>query len=185
MAISDLADRFQALQVQKRTAEFKEMSYADLSQMRISFGETKVNQTFLEVIEGDPKYVQWFAKKYHSSQKEAHQAFLYFLNLYVERKELESESGNLPTMVTTNHLKSKAKAKPSPRPPLDQTSQGSWSEDETPWDTMSADQQATRQIQNEMAMTSNRLDNMETALMQITQQLQALTQLANNSKTNP
>jgi hypothetical protein len=50
---------------------------------------------------------------------------------------------------------------------------------------MSADQQATRQIQNEMAMTSNRLDNMETALMQITQQLQALTQLANNSKTNP
>ena len=184
MATTSLADRFQALQVQKKTAEFREMSYADLSQMRISFGETKVNQTFLEVIEGDPKYVQWFAKKYQGSQKESHQAFLYFLNLYVERKELESENGIPQEVMPSSQLKSKAKAKPTPRLPMDQWSQGSWSEEETPWDAVAEDHHKTLQIQEEMAENTRRINNMENALMQITQQLQVLTQVAINSKSS-
>jgi hypothetical protein len=91
MASSSLVDRFQALQTQKKTEEFQAMSYQELADMRITFGETKLNQKFITVIEEDPKYTQWFARKYQNSQKESHQAFLYFLQLYVERKELETE----------------------------------------------------------------------------------------------
>ena len=89
MASSDLVDRFKALQTQKKTEEFQGMSYQELADMRVTFGEAKLNQKFIDVIEGDPKYTQWFARKYQNSQKESHRAFLYFLEIYVERKEME------------------------------------------------------------------------------------------------
>ena len=40
MAASDLADRLQALQTQKKTEEFQNMSYQELADMRVTFGET-------------------------------------------------------------------------------------------------------------------------------------------------
>ena len=182
MAMSSLADRFQALQVQQKKAEFMSMSFDDLSQMRVSFGETKVNQTFLEVIEGDPKYVQWFAKKYQNSQKESHQAFLFFLSLYVERKELEKGLETPRGAPTSSHLKSKAKAKPAVKNPSEHGSQASWSDQEDPWDVMQGAQMMPLPIQEEIEDNRRRLSNMEEALTQITQQLQLLTQAAMGQK---
>ena len=49
----------------------------------IAFGEARVGQTFQEVIQTDPKYVQLFTRKYGDSQKETHKALLYFINLYL------------------------------------------------------------------------------------------------------
>lgn len=157
------------------------MSFEDLSQMRVSFGETKVNQTFLEVIEGDPKYVQWFAKKYQNSQKESHQAFLFFLSLYVERKELEKGLATPDRAPTSSHLQSKAKAKPATKSPSEHGSQTSWSEGD-PWDVMQGEPMMPLPIQEEIEDNRRRLTNMEEALTQVTQQLQLLTQAAMNQK---
>lgn len=84
--------------------------------MRISFGETKLNQKFIDVIEQDHKYVKWFTKKYAESQKRAHQAFIYFIGLYVERMELTQEGTTVASprnqaMIST--LKPKTKGLPS------------------------------------------------------------------------
>jgi hypothetical protein len=57
MASKSLADRFATVTETKVNEEFMQDSYEELSQMRISFGETKLNQKFIDVIEQDPKYV--------------------------------------------------------------------------------------------------------------------------------
>ena len=176
MAASDLADRLQALQTKKKTEEFQNMSYQELADMRITFGETKVNQKFLEVIEGDPRYTQWFARKYRNSQKESHQAFLYFLQLYVERKELETSPKQSVMPQKGLCLKAKAKSRPSQMLPAETGSQGSWSESEMPWDVMNEESGA--EIREELAETRRRMASMETTLAQITQHLRLLTQAA-------
>ena len=76
MAQSTLAERFQAVTTQKNTVEFMKMSYKQLAKQRISFGEAKLGQRFQ-----DPKYTAWFVKKYETSQKHAHHAFLHYINL--------------------------------------------------------------------------------------------------------
>ena len=90
--------------------------------------ETKLNQTSsLEVIETDPKYVQWFRSKYGNSQKASHLPFLYFVSLYVERLELTQETspkGHPETMIPGL----KAKAKAMDKKPIDLESDGVWSE---------------------------------------------------------
>ena len=173
MATSSLADRLQAVTSQKKQEEFQKMSYDQLAQMRVSFGESKVNQTFQEVVETDPKYVQWFIRKYGDSQKASHQPFLYFVNLYVERLELMQEKSpkgthELPMM----GLKAKAKTKK----PIDLESEEGWSEPESgkPWSVV---QEENSIIQAELRTQKDRISNMESSLSQIAQQLQNLTQM--------
>ena len=133
----------------------------------------QVNQTFQEVVETDPKYVQWFIRKYGDSQKASHQPFLYFVNLYVERLELMQEKSpkgthELPTMC----LKAKSKTKK----PIDLESEEGWSEPESgkPWSVV---QEENSIIQVELITQKERISNMESSLSQIAQQLQNLTQL--------
>jgi hypothetical protein len=176
MASLDLADRFQALQTQKKTEEFQALSFQELSEMRVTFGEAKLNQKFIDVVEGDPKYTQWFARKYQNSQKESHQAFLYFLQLYVERKELEATSPKVGMKPKDLNLKPKAKVQPAPKRRQDTGSQGSLPDEETPWDMMH--EEPNLEIREEMADNRRRLESMENVLAQITHQLRFLTQAA-------
>lgn len=176
MASLDLADRFQALQTQKKTEEFQALSFQELSEMRVTFGEAKLNQKFIDVVEGDPKYTQWFARKYQNSQKESHQAFLYFLQLYVERKELEATSPKVGMKPKDLNLKPKAKVQPAPKRLPETGSQGSLSDEETPWDMMH--EEPNLEIREEMADNRRRLESMESVLAQITHQLRFLTQAA-------
>ena len=155
------------------------MSYDQLAQMRIAFGETKVNQTFQEVVETDPKYVQWFTRKYGDSQKATHRPFLYFVELYVERMELiQDKSPRGEQVIPTPGLQ--AKAKMAPRRMPDMESEDEWSEPGSvkPWSMV---QEENLQIQAEMSAQRERISNMENSLSQIMQQLQALTQMTAQS----
>ena len=69
------------------------MSFQQLSEVTISFGQTKVGQKYGAVIQSDPRYSRWFLGKYSDSPKMAHRTFVRFLNLWIERKELEQEHG--------------------------------------------------------------------------------------------
>ena len=173
MASMSLADRFQAVTAQAKTEEFQKKSYDDLSKMTIAFGESKVGQTFQEVIQTDPKYVQWFTRKYGESQKETHRAFLYFINLYVERQELvqgvEEPAHQKPVV---SHLALKAKSRAAPSNKLDIMSQGSWeSEEGMPW-IPEADHR--HPIAEEVEIQGARITKIEDSLTVISQQLQAL-----------
>jgi hypothetical protein len=164
-----LADRFAAVVESKQEEEYQQMSFAQLSELRINFGETKLNQRYIDVVKEDPKYAKWFAKKYAKSDKPSHRSFLYFLNLYVERLELTQ--GNLapddhPESPARLNLRAKAKSAPRPSTPPSET--GSWSDEELgrSWS-----------VQAEVNQQGERLNSMEGTLAQIAQQIQALSQM--------
>lgn len=164
-----LADRFAAVVEQKQEEEFQKISFAQLSDLRISFGETKLNQRYIDVVKEDPKYVKWFAKKYAQSEKSSHRSFLYFLNLYVERMELTQ--GNLAPddhPESPARLNLRAKAKCAPRPSAPPSEVGSWSDE---------DLGRSWSVQAEVNQQGERLNSMEGTLAQIAQQLQALSQM--------
>ena len=177
MASKTLADRFSAVVETKVNEEFMKMSYEEPSQMRISFGETKLNQKFIDVIEQDPKYVKWFSKKYAESQKKAHQAFLYFLNLYVERLELIQEGitmGSTKFQAVSETLKPKSKC--APKPSMVSEDISSWSEDEL---------ERSWSVEDEVSQQGQRLNNMEATMSQIANQLQILTQMITTQPSVP
>lgn len=93
MSEVNLAERFSAVnQAQGRkdqSHKLQSMSMEQLSELTIKFGDTKVGQTYRAVVTEDPKYCQWFLRKYSASEKPEHAEFIYFLSLWVERKELE------------------------------------------------------------------------------------------------
>ena len=100
MSALSLVERFSKVTEKKNQDEFLKMSYADLSEQRITFGEAKVNQRYIDVVQQDPKYVKWFTGKYQDSQKPGHRSFLFFINMYVERMELtqgQVRQSHLPT----------------------------------------------------------------------------------------
>ena len=129
--MASLSERFAAVMETKEQESFDKMSFDQMAQMKISFEEAKLNQRFLDVVEQDPKYVKWFTKKYGESQKPSHRSFLRFINLDVERRELEQgkESHPKPSSSTMG-LKPKAKCSPSLAPETE--SLGSWSEEDLP-----------------------------------------------------
>ena len=175
MASKSLADRFAAVTETKVNEEFMQHSYEELSQMRISFGETKLNQKFIDVIEQDPKYVKWFAKKYAESQKRAHQAFLYFINIYVERLELTQEGTSVESPKNqTSNLMLKPKAKCALKPSVVPEEVSSWSEDEL---------ERSWSVEDEVSQQDQRLNNMENTMSQIASQLQILTQMIHHQQT--
>ena len=134
MAMTSLADRLQAVTSQKKQEEFMTKSYEELSRLPIAFGEAKVGMTYLEVIEKDPKYAQWFARKYAHSTKETHRSFLFFLNLYVERQELkQGEDHHQVPLTPRPNLDLKAKSRAAPPHCAETGSQDSWSEEDMPW----------------------------------------------------
>jgi hypothetical protein len=175
MANKTLADRFAAVTETKVNEEFIQQSYKELSQMRISFGETRLNQKFIDVIEQDHKYVKWFTKKYAESRKRAHQAFIYFISLYVERMELTQEGTTMASprnqaMISTL----KPKTKGAPKLSVVPEDISSWSEDELDQSWSVAD---------EVSQQGERLNNMEYTMSQIANQLQILTQMIHAQQT--
>ena len=93
MSSANLADRFVAIQeMQNKTNKEKTLMALNMEELQnftIKFGTAKAGLTFKEVVETDPKYCQWFLHQWGASGKSEHQEFLFFLNLWTERKETE------------------------------------------------------------------------------------------------
>lgn len=96
--MSSLAHRLQRVQ-QEATVPLPEvegLSIHQLENRRIEFGKAHLGKTFLEVWQGDQRWITWFVQHYQNSQKLTHRTFLHYVNLMVERAELTGE----PIMVT-------------------------------------------------------------------------------------
>ena len=182
MAMTSLADRLQAVTSQKKQEEFMTKTYEELSRLPIAFGEAKVGMTYLEVIEKDPKYAQWFARKYAHSTKETHRSFLFFLNMYVERQELKrGEDHHQVPLTPRPNLDLKAKSRAAPPHCAETGSQDSWSEPDMTWEPYAP---PNAQISEEVQMQGQRINNMENMLSQISQQLQMIMQTHPLSASN-
>ena len=173
-----LAERFSAVTQVQQTEEFMNKSYEELARMPIAFGEAKVGQSYLDVIEKDPKYVQWFTKKYGESTKPTHQSFLFFINMYVERKELTQGHVSTTCQATTKKMALKPKSKAMPGPVTETESQSSWSDADVEWEKES---QLSHQVAEEVNHQGQRISAIEDSLAMITHQLQSLLQLASLS----
>eukprot|EP00435_Cladocopium_sp_Y103_P027127 s3705_g6.t1 len=176
MSSSSLADRFAAVQeVQTKSAKVQQlmtMSMEELQNMTIKFGTAKAGMSFKDVVEKDPKYCQWFLRQWGSSTKAEHQEFLFFLNMWTERKELESG-------IDGGHTQPQLPIRPMPKAHGGGRGAASTMQvpidleiDEEPWDQISL---------NESLMppkVMSRIDRLEEALMQVVTQLQSMNQPA-------
>lgn len=186
-----LASRFQAVRAQKELQEQAEsvskMSIQELQEQTIKFGEAKLGQTYRKVVESDPRYCQWFLKKYGNSPKATHQEFVTFLSLWIERQELEQ--GTTPFTLPNSKVngphagaKSKSSAKPKAKPNHPMPEEEVFEEDDfSQWedDISVVGSQVTIENQN-----AERLDKMENLMSQVLQQLQVLTNLSGASNSN-
>eukprot|EP00435_Cladocopium_sp_Y103_P033655 s328_g8.t1 len=119
MSKVSLADRFEAMNVRKsRAAQEQNLqgkSLEELGNMTVIFGQAKLGQKFSEVKE-DAAYCKWFLRKWGDSEKAEHRALIHYLQLWVERQELEQgvtsgdkESPHGSNVASTAYPKAKAK----------------------------------------------------------------------------
>jgi hypothetical protein len=182
MSMTDLVSRFDAVsafQTQENQEQaLKKMSFEELSQQTILFGEAKKGQKFGQVVQKDPTYCRWFLKKWGNSLKAEHRMFCQYLRMWVERKEAnlglefpleipeEPQTGNLPT---SSNVCPKAEAKNSGRPSMPHTPTVLEREDEECWDHLTQQPGSIKEDEN-----AKRLDHLEGVLSEVMNQLKML-----------
>ena len=172
MSEMNLAERFNAVnQAQDRkehTSKLQNMSMEQLGALTIKFGDTKVGQTYQTMVTEDPKYCQWFLRKYANSEKPEHVEFIYFLSLWVDRKEQElGDHAKIPTtkampMAKTGTASGKVVRAPTECIDLEEEE-----------DSCAPVMESATSIKEEQ--NAQRLDQIENVLAQVMQQLQVLT----------
>ena len=108
--------RLKALQVPGETPKFnfKHMSMKQLEDSVIDFGQAQLGLKYQEVWERHQDWVTWFTNKYEKSAKESHQRFLHFVQLKIERAELEGKNIPLNAGPKTSTMKPMMKPKAAP-----------------------------------------------------------------------
>ena len=88
-----LVDRLKKLQVSQPEAlpDLSRMSMEEMDQMKVEFGTKHAGRTFLEVWSLDQAWVMWFLKHYQTSTKGVHRTFIRYIELKIERAELEDQ----------------------------------------------------------------------------------------------
>jgi hypothetical protein len=172
MSEMNLAERFNAVnQAQDRKEhnnKLQNMNMEQLGAMTIKFGDTKVGQTYQTVVTEDPKYCQWFLRKYATSEKTEHVEFIYFLSQWVDRKELElGDSAKTPIAKAMPKAKTGTASGKAVRTSMECID---LEEEEESWDPVLGSTTSIKEEQN-----AQRLDQIENVLAQVMQQLQVLT----------
>ena len=182
MSLSTLADRFNMVQESQKKEEqqskLKCLSYDQLGSLQIRFGEAKLGQTYQQVVTEDPKYCQWFIRKFASSSKDEHREFLAFLDMWVERKELEMSKTGTTVPMAKAKVQAKAKAGVVLGSPSLPSSEVIDLEEDEMWSQIMANEgPAPPVVENQNAQ---RLDVLEETLAQMMNQLQLLTHAIQN-----
>ena len=138
------------------------MTFEELGQCQITFGQAKLGQTFQEVVEQDRRYTAWFVSKYATSEKICHRKFIRYVELFVEKAEVQKK---------TPQSKKMAKAKSAPHANMAETEPVPSSSEEEP-----VQDGETWDVIEHRALQDQRLESLEGAMGQIINQLQILTQ---------
>lgn len=179
-----LARRFQAIQqkTQKRlevAVELEHMSFDQLQNRTIRFGEAKLGQRYHEVVDSDPKYCKWFLNRWGNSDKPEHREFSYFLALWMERMEMNLGTAEANTIVDkcmtqgmvdgSSSPPVRAKAKAKAKMPTGAASEVSIES----WENCAGIDEFQVLAERDYA-NQQRMDKLENVLTQVVQQLQQL-----------
>ncbi|CAK9013998.1 unnamed protein product [Durusdinium trenchii] len=152
---------------------FLHLKVEELDHHKIDFGKEKKGQTYLKVVQEDPRYTAWFTSTYKNSTKGPHRKFIHYVSLYTDRLEQQLAKGKTPETQPKNQLGTASKAK-SRRPIM--TSPREW-QDRTPSSSPSPSQKSSHweMIREESVQQNQRISQIEGALSQMVQQLQFVT----------
>ena len=89
--MASLAARLQRVQaaVEQPLPDLSQYSLQQMDAFQIDFGKAHLGQTYLEVWQQDQQWVSWFVSHFQRSPKTTHRMFLHYVNLQVERAEVE------------------------------------------------------------------------------------------------
>jgi hypothetical protein len=71
--------------------DFSKWSMADLEASQIDFGQAQKGKSYAQVWNEAQGWVTWFVQHYETSNKPAHQKFLHYVTLKVEKAELTKQ----------------------------------------------------------------------------------------------
>ena len=185
--MSSLSQRLRQLQtaVEPTKHDFSHLSLQQLEETKVDFGQSHLGKKYKEMWQGHQDWVAWFTNRYEKSGKESHQKFLHYVQIKVERAELEGTtvpvcSGGTPT---TTHLTAKAKPLPKKKtaiPPAEQVTV--WEADEEEFELypgeieMGMSAIGTECNQPEVIQLEHRMQQVETTLSHIVHLLENLQQ---------
>ena len=183
-----LADRLKKVQQSQQQSEKKvaleKMSFDELQNRTIQFGQKKVGQPYHQVMHEDPGYVTWFVQTYKDSQKDSHLEFLAYVEQYTERMEAKigRENGN-PYPIPPKNKKTQGKvpeeasaSNPKVNPG---TEMSKMHEDEdSDWDAVTS----VMDIRAENVVIQERLSQMENVMQHMMQTLLQIQQQQSQSK---
>lgn len=161
-------------ETQEQVTDLWAMSFEELSNLTITFGEAKVGQKFSKVIQEDPKYCQWFLTRWGQSPKLEHQKFTYFLNMWIEQQEANMNDAlkpSAPSLSESGKSYPKAKAKSLAKPSnIDDFSD--WEDMDKSWPDPVALEEVNATVLND---NTQRIEKLESVMNQILVHIQQLT----------
>ena len=91
--MSSLLNRLKKLQVvqPEELPDLTKYSLEQMDQMKVEFGTKHAGRTFLEVWNTNQQWLTWFLKHYHASTKGVHRLLIKYIELKIERAELENQ----------------------------------------------------------------------------------------------
>ena len=177
-SMSSLSQRLQKLQVKvvEPLPDVAKYSMQELDQMKVEFGTKHFGRTFSDVWNTDQQWIAWFVKHYQASTKGVHRLMMQYIELKVERAELEGEVISVqepspqlhqkpPTVVSGKpcpSLMAKAKARPEAHTEVDGL---------TDWDF---DVEEMIQAQPDYQSLADRMGSLESAVQSIVSHLEQM-----------
>ena len=185
--MSSLSQRLKQLQtaVEPTQHDFSHLSLQQLEETQIDFGQSHVGKKYQEMWQSHQDWVAWFTNRYEKSGKKSHQKFLHYVQIKVEKAELEGttvpvRSGGTSTVT---QLTTKAKTMPKKKttaPPAEQVAVWDAAEEEFelyPDEIeMGLSAIGTEGNQQEVIQLEHRMQHVETTLSQIVNLLENLQQ---------
>ena len=128
MAMSSLCQRLKQIQVPTETVkmDFSHLSFNQLEETRVDFGQAHSGKTYREMWVNHQDWILWFTGRYEKSGKESHQKMLHYIQLMIERAELNGTNVPLTKGTAPKGSMAMTKAKAMPKramqPPTETTS---------------------------------------------------------------
>ena len=187
--MASLAHRLKLVQttVEEPGPDFSHMSIHDLENCKVDFGTKHAGENYLHVWTNDQPWVMWMVQHYSTSKKFSHRQFLHFVELKIERAELEGTGvpviePNLEVPKTSSQpkghgkssvIKAKAKAKTQAYPSQGHVDPLQLEFDEFEEESFEVLNPLETEKDAEIQCLQNRMLNIENALQQVIQHLGA------------
>ena len=143
---------------------FEEMTMEQLSQSKVEFGKSKLNQTFAEAFQ-DQQWTMFIVKNYEKSSKPEHRKFLHYVDMMVKGPD---PVGRKTCVKSKSKPPTSASASTKPAPDVQE-----FEEMSEPWEIPDAEMIAS--LHGHQVELFQRMYTIENTLKQVVDHLQALT----------